>query len=151
DLPDRVSALQEEVRELKRQLNKQSTQSAAGLVDTLVKDAAKVGDVSIVTAVVDATDADGIRALIDQIRRKASPVAVLLGSVHEEKIILIAGLSQELVDKKLSASDWVKATAKVVGGGGGGRPDLAQAGGKDPTKLNEAIQQAATWFTQKLG
>jgi len=151
DLPDRVHALQEEVRELKRQLNKQSTQSAAGLVDTLVKDAAKVGDVSIVTAVVDATDADGIRALIDQVRRKASPVAVLLGSVHEEKIILIAGLSQELVDKKLSASDWVKAAAKVVGGGGGGRPDLAQAGGKDPSKLQEAIQTAATWLTQKLG
>ncbi|MFO1020202.1 MAG: alanine--tRNA ligase [Planctomycetales bacterium] len=150
DLLDRVRVLQEENRTLKRDLSKQSTQSAAGLVETLVAEGDKAGGATIITHLVENTDADGLRAIIDQVRRKAGSCAVLLGSVHEEKIILIAGLSTDLVEKKLNASEWVKAAAKIVGGGGGGRPDLAQAGGKDASKMKEALQAGKEWLKGKL-
>ena len=81
--------------------------------------------------------------MIDQLRRKAAPVAVLLGNRQDEgKVTLIAGLSRDLVDRGLDAVDWVRAAAAMVGGGGGGRPDMAQAGGKDPQKLPEAFEAA---------
>ncbi len=151
DAPQRVNALLEELRELKRELQKQSSQSAAGLVDTLLAAATKAGETTVVTSLVDNADADTIRGLIDQIRRKSPSAAVLLGSVSDGKVILIAGVTPDLVEKKISASDWVKAAAKAVGGGGGGRPDIAQAGGKTPENLPQSIADGKTYLLQKLG
>lgn len=150
DAPQRLQAVLDELRDLKRELQKQSSQSAAGLVDTLLADASKVGSTTVVTAAVDNADADTIRGLIDQIRRKSDSAAVLLGSVSDGKVVLIAGLTADLVAKKLSASDWVKAAAKAVGGGGGGRPDLAQAGGKTPENLPQSIKDGKGYLLQKL-
>jgi alanyl-tRNA synthetase len=85
-----------------------------------------------------------MRQVIDQLRRKAAPVAVLLGNRQEEegKVTLIAGLSRDLVDRGLDAVQWVRAASAVVGGSGGGRADLAQAGGKHPDQLAAAFQSA---------
>jgi alanyl-tRNA synthetase len=65
-------------------------------------------------------------------------------------VLLVAGISKDLVDRGISAGNWVKEVAKVVGGSGGGKPDLAQAGGKEPGKLSAAIQQAITVINQML-
>lgn len=150
EVPQRVTVLQDELRQLKRELAKQASQSSAGTADELLEKAEKPGGVTLVAALVDQGDADALRALIDQIRRKSSPSAVLLGSVHDGKVVLVAGLSPELVDRGLSASDWVKAAAKAVGGGGGGRPDLAQAGGKSPEKLSQAISDGLAYIRTKV-
>jgi len=150
DIPQRVTALQEEVKTLKRDLAKQATQSAAGTVESLLEQAEKIGDVTVVTQVIENADAEALRTLIDQVRRKAAPSAVLLASGSEGKVTLIAGLTPDLVKRGLNASDWVKAAAKLVGGGGGGRPDLAQAGGKDPAKLPESIAAAKEFARGKL-
>ena len=84
-----------------------------------------------------------LRQLIDQLRKKASPVAVLLASPQEEgKVTLIAGLSRDLVEKGLDAVQWIQAAAPLVQGGGGGRADMAQAGGKDSSRLDEALDAA---------
>lgn len=78
--------------------------------------------------------------------------AVLLAGRQEEgKVLLVAGLSKELVKKGLDAVKWVKSAAAIVGGGGGGRPDMAQAGGKDAEKLPEALETARTTVQQLLG
>jgi alanyl-tRNA synthetase len=151
DLPHRVSALVEDVRTLKQQLSKLNTQAAAGLVDELVAKAIDVSGVKVITYQIEDGDADLLRSHIDQLRRKVSPLAVLLATGREGKVVLIAGLSKELVEKGLNAVDWVKAAAKIVGGGGGGRPDLAQAGGKDASKVPQALVEAATYLRQKLG
>jgi alanyl-tRNA synthetase len=150
DAPQRVNAMLEELRAAKQELQKQSSQSAASLVETLLTEASKVGETTVVTAVIENGDTDAIRSLIDQIRRKSQSVAVLIGSVSEGKVILIAGLSPDLIAKKLNASDWVKAAAKAVGGGGGGRPDLAQAGGKSPENLPQAIADGKAYLLAKL-
>ena len=82
--------------------------------------------------------------LIDQLRRKASPVAVLLASREDEgKVMLVAGISRDLVERGLDAGNWIRGAAEVVGGSGGGRPDMAQAGGKHPEKLPEALETRA--------
>ncbi|MFN0053498.1 MAG: alanine--tRNA ligase [Planctomycetales bacterium] len=150
DLPHRVAALVEEVRTLKQSLSKLNTQAAVGLVDELAARATDVGGVKVITHLIEGGDADQLRALIDQLRRKVSPLAVLLGTGGDGKVLLIAGLSKELIERGLNAVDWVKAAAKVVGGGGGGRPDLAQAGGKHPDKLPQALVEAVEYLRAKL-
>src|SRR5207302_9318121 len=88
-------------------------------------------------------NANLMRQLIDQIRKKASPSAVFLATTEgADKVILVAGVSRDLVEKGLSAGNWVRDVAPIVGGGGGGKPDLAQAGGKQPEKLAEALAKA---------
>jgi alanyl-tRNA synthetase len=92
-----------------------------------------------------------MRGLIDQVRKTSSPCAVLLASSESEsKVTLVAGISRDLVDRGLSAGNWVREVAPVVGGGGGGRPDMAQAGGKQPDKLPEALEKARQTIEAKL-
>ncbi len=82
-----------------------------------------------------------LRQLIDQLRRKAAPIAVLLAAKQEEgKVMLAAGLSRDLVERGLDAVAWVRGAGELVGGSGGGRPDMAQAGGKNADKLGEALE-----------
>ena len=86
---------------------------------------------------------DKMRNLVDQLRKKHAATAVFLATIQgTDKVTLIAGLSKDLVDRGMSAGDWVKHVAPVVGGGGGGRPDMARAGGKQPEKLNVALDAA---------
>lgn len=150
DLPLRIRQLLEENKTLKQSLQKKSAQSASGLADELAAQAVEVAGVKVITHRADDLDAEGLRALVDQLRRKVSPLAVVLASGGEGKVLLIAGLSKELVERGLSAVDWMKATAKAVGGGGGGRPDLAQAGGKFADKLGEAFTNAVDWMHNRL-
>jgi alanyl-tRNA synthetase len=85
------------------------------------------------------------------LRRKAAPVAVMLAARQGEgKVTLIAGLSRDLVEQGADAVQWVRAAAAKVKGGGGGRPDMAQAGGKDPEKLAEALETARTAIQEIL-
>jgi alanyl-tRNA synthetase len=150
DVPQRVAALVEEVKTLRQQLSKLSTQASAGFVDELVAKAVEVAGVKVVAHQSDDWTVDQMRDQIDQLRRKASPLAVILASGAGGKVTLIAALSKELTAKGLSAVDWVKASAKAVGGGGGGRPDLAQAGGKSPEHLPQALKDAVEYLRGKL-
>ncbi|MBU4273292.1 MAG: alanine--tRNA ligase [Planctomycetes bacterium] len=142
ELPERVESLAKEIRQLKKQ-------AAAGpradgpSVEQLIAGAADVGGVKVVIAEVPGGPNE-LRQLIDQLRRKAAPVAVLLANRQEEekKVTLIAGLSRELTERGLDAVKWVRAVASVVDGGGGGRADMAQAGGKLPEKLPAALEAA---------
>jgi alanyl-tRNA synthetase len=152
DLPQRVSAMQDELRDLKQKLSKLQQQSASGLTDELLANGTKVGDITVATHVGDGWDVDTMRSQVDQLRKSAKgPLAVLLGSGADGKVLLIAALSRELVEKGWSAIDLVKACGKAVGGGGGGRPDLAQAGGKNPAGLPQAMLDAVAWVKTKQG
>jgi alanyl-tRNA synthetase len=86
------------------------------------------------------------------LRRKAAPIAVMLGARQDEgKVMLVAGLSRDLVDRGLDAVAWVCGAAALVGGSGGGRADMAQAGGKSPEKLSEALAAARADIEKLLG
>jgi len=119
--------------------------------DDLIQQAENVGDAIVVVAETPGGNANVMRGWIDQIRKKSNkPSAVLLATAQGDKVILVGGVSRELVDRGIKAGEWVGAAAKVVGGGGGGRPDMAQAGGKDPSKLPEAIAAAKDSMRQML-
>ena len=92
-----------------------------------------------------------MRGWIDQIRKQVNgDAAVLFGAVNGDKVVLVGGISRSLVDRGIKAGQWVGAVAKVVGGGGGGQPDMAQAGGKDPAKLPEALAEAKSLIEASL-
>lgn len=92
-----------------------------------------------------------MRQLIDQIRQKASPAAILLATRQgDDKVTIVAGISKDLQQKGSSAGNWIRPVAEAVGGGGGGRPDLAQAGGKQPEKLPQALEIARKTIAEML-
>jgi alanyl-tRNA synthetase len=142
EVPARVESLVKEVRELKKKATA-APKSGGPTIEQLLADAADVGGVRVVIAEVPEATPQSLRDLIDQLRRKASPSAVLLGTRQEGgKVLLVAGVSRDLLAKGIDAVKWVTVAAREVGGGGGGRPDLAQAGGKDAAKLPEALASA---------
>ena len=146
----RVSQLLAEVEKLKQQLG--TLQSSGGVsADDLIASAQDCDGVKVISAELPGGNPNLMRSTIDQIRKKTSPVAVLLAAaVGESKVLLVAGISKELVDRGLSAGNWVKVVAPIVGGGGGGKPDMAQAGGKQPEKIGEAVQSASGLFESML-
>jgi alanyl-tRNA synthetase len=151
DVPMRLAALQADVANLEKAL---AERSAAGPLsgERLLESAEQVGGVTVVVTEVPGVEANLMRQLIDQVRGKASPSAVLLASRQDEdKVTLVAGISKDLQARKLSAGDWIRPVAAAIGGGGGGRPDMAQAGGKEPAKLPEALQIAKDKIRQMLG
>jgi alanyl-tRNA synthetase len=141
DVPQRVAALVKEVRDLKKHATG-SAGSGQVTADTLLSSAGQLNGIKIVVAEAPGADAGAMRQLIDQLRKTASPVAVLLGSAAEDKVTLVAGISRDLHERGLNAGQWIKSAAEVVGGSGGGKPDMAQAGGKHPEKLGEALEAA---------
>lgn len=140
-VPQRVAALVKELRDAKKQL---SAGPATGgpSTDQLLGGSADLGGVKVIVAEVPGGTSAGFREQIDLLRRKASPIAVLLGSRDEGKVTLVAGISRDLEPRGLDATRWIRAAAELVGGSGGGRPDMAQAGGKHPEKLPQALDAA---------
>jgi len=142
DVPDRVAALAAEVGELEEKLE-QRQQAGSLSADELIARGEKIGDVTVIVAEVPGLAAGGMRQLIDQIRQKTKNVAVLLASSEgRDKVTLVAGISRDLQERGVNAGNWVRGVAQIVGGSGGGRADMAQAGGKQPEKLPEAFVHA---------
>ena len=143
ELADRVTTMQDEIKKLGREIKKLKTSGGSGpSADDLVSGAREVNGVKIITARVDDADSDQLRTTVDRIRDKVGKVVVVLGATDGKKVTLVCGVSKDETSR-VKAGDIVKQAAAVVGGGGGGRPDFAQAGGKQPEKLDEALQKAA--------
>lgn len=150
DLPVRVQKLIDEKQALLTQLETLKSSSKVS-ADELIAGGQKVGDVLVISESLPGANSDLLRSLIDQIRKKTNPVAVFFAtSPGAGKVMMVAGLSRDLVEKGIKAGDWVKAVAPIVGGNGGGKPDLAQAGGKNPENIEQAIKEAVTFIASKL-
>lgn len=146
DLPRRVETLQNELRDAKRELAKQTLNSVSGQVEELIEGAEVVEGVRIITHIAQGATRETLRDFADQLRSKGGPAAILLGCEIEGKVALLAAVSKELIKKGITANDCIKAAAKSVGGGGGGRPDLAEAGGKNPAGLPNAMKAATEFY-----
>jgi len=146
----RVEALQDELRQTKRELVVQSRRSVAGTVDELLASAEDVAGTKIITFAPENGTREMLRDFADQLRSKCSSVAILLGAVEDGKVALTAAVSKDLLGRGVSASECAKRAAKLVGGGGGGRPDLAEAGGKLPDSLPQALAEGAAYYRHQL-
>ena len=140
ELPSRLATVVKELKDLKK--SKGPSSPTVLSVDDLLAAATDIAGTRVVVADAHGSDAAAMRQCIDQLRRKGSPIAVLLGTAEGEKVTLVAGISRELEALGLSAGNWIKDAATIVGGKGGGKPDLAQAGGKLVDKLPEALATA---------
>jgi alanyl-tRNA synthetase len=139
-----------EVKQLSSQLaTLQATETLSP--DQLLEQAEQIHGTTAVVAELPGANAGRMRTVIDQLRRKVCPIAVLLASAQgEDKVILVAGISDELEPAGLHAGHWVRDVAKIVDGSGGGKSSMAQAGGKSPDKLPEALDEARRILQTKL-
>ena len=139
-LRDRVERLLEQQKESQREIDRLKRSLMSGDSADLSADAREIDGARVLGATVELGDAGALREMADQLRDKLAPAVVLLGSPTKDgkKALLVCSVSKDLVGR-FRAGDIVKAAAGIVGGNGGGRPDFAQAGGPDPSKLEEAV------------
>jgi len=144
ELPRRLAALLEDQKRLEKQVAQLETKLARNQAQDLVTTAKQVAGVLLVDARLDGLDPDALRSVVDTLRDRLPSGIIVLGSAVDDKVSLVAAVSKDLM-KRFPAGRLVQEIAKMVGGGGGGRPDLAQAGGKDASKLDEALGAVAGW------
>ena len=138
DVLEAIDRLEHNVKQLERQLEALKKKSARSKLDDLVEQARDVKGVRVVAARLSDVDRETMRELADVLRQKLGSGVIVLGSAEEGKVALVAAVTKDLVPK-LHAGKMVQSLARLVGGSGGGRPDLAEAGGKNPEKLNELL------------
>jgi alanyl-tRNA synthetase len=138
-LLDRIEQIQAQIKQQQQQIAQLERQGGTNQLDTIMQRQQQQDGVTFVAARVDATSGDKLRTLGDQARAKIGSGVVVLGSVINDKPQLLAMVTPDLVGKGYHAGNLVKALAQHVGGGGGGRADVAQAGGRDVTKLDTAL------------
>lgn len=150
DLPSRVEGLQGQMKELQRE--NESLRAKLGNIEgsALLQKSQEINGVSVIAAKVSATDMDNLRGIVDDLKQQMGSGVVILGAVSGEKVNLVAGVTKDLLSKGYHAGQLVKEVASRCGGGGGGRPDMAQAGGKDPEKLEEALAFAPEFLKSVL-
>jgi alanyl-tRNA synthetase len=113
-------------------------------------EAATPGSGKLIVGEISGASDEQLRGAMDSLKKKSPSHAIMLGAAEDEKVSFVAAVSDDLIAKGLKAGDWVRETAKVAGGGGGGKPQMAQAGGKDPAKLSEALEVARRYATQTI-
>ena len=150
EVEPRVHALMEENKKLARDVAKWKQAALTGASVDYMSRVQEVCGIKVLAANVEDQDPAGLRILLDNLRDKIGSGVVVLGSVFEEKVSLCAGVTKDLTGR-IKAGDIVKKLAPIVGGGGGGKPDMAQAGGKLPEKLPEAIAKAPETISSLLG
>jgi len=142
-LKTKLHAAEKEIARLKSKL-------AASQGDDLVSQAADVGGAKVLAAMLEGADVTALRETLDKLKDKLKSAAVVLASVTDGKVSLIAGVTSDLTGK-VKAGELVNMVAQQVGGKGGGRPDMAQAGGTDAAALPAALASVAGWVGSKLG
>ncbi|MBN1514046.1 MAG: alanine--tRNA ligase [Phycisphaerae bacterium] len=150
DVQARIAELQKIAKQAEKQQAAASGEAVMDRVAGLLSAAETVGGVTVVVGDVPLAPADALRGAIDWIRQKTPASAILLAMAEEGKVTLVAGMSRDVVARGVKAGDLIKEIAPLVGGRGGGRPDMAQGGGTDPSALPKALEAATAWIRQRL-
>jgi alanyl-tRNA synthetase len=153
-LVDRVCQLIKENKKLSKELkaaSKSAVSDSMAEARKLLEKSEKIGDASVIIGQLSTTSIEQAREVVDMLKKKAKSAAIVLGFDDDGKATLLAGITNDLIDKGLKAGDIVKEIAPIVDGGGGGRPQMAQAGGKNPKKINVALTRAGEIIKQSLG
>ena len=146
---ERISSLYNELQELRREnesLNAKLSNVQAG---DIFENVQNVGDYTLIAEKVDAKDMDQLRQMADKWKESQPSDVLVLALMTEGKVNMLAAMTDDAVSAGLKAGDLIKEIAPLVGGGGGGRPDMAQAGGKNPAGLEDALEAAKNWLENK--
>jgi alanyl-tRNA synthetase len=149
ELETRIAQLQESAKAAEKALAQLKAKSAASMGQDLAQDAIDVKGAKVLAAALDGLDAKALRETMDKLKNKLGSAAIVLGSVADGKVTLIAGVTQDLT-MKVKAGELVNHVAQQVGGKGGGRADMAQAGGTNPAALPAALNSVRDWVAERL-
>jgi alanyl-tRNA synthetase len=147
DLPRRLQKLLDEQRALEKQLTELELRLARSRAPELAAAARQVNGVAVIASRVDGLDQEGLRAVADSLRDRLGSGVICIGSVVGDRVNLVAAVTKDLT-KRFHAGKLIQEVARAVGGSGGGRPDLAQAGGKEPAKLDQALASVLGWVAR---
>ena len=151
EINDKIQAQLEEIKTLKRVIDNFKAKETSGEVDRFLYGARKVGDLHVLTAMMPGADANKLRQTGDLLRDKDADIVAVLASVNDGKITFLAVCGKNAVAKGVRAGDLVKLVSTACGGSGGGKPDSAMGGGKDETKVDDALALVDNFVTEKLG
>jgi alanyl-tRNA synthetase len=149
EIGSRLNQIMDNVRALEKELARLKSKLAASQGDDLADQAVAVGAARVLAAKLDGADVKSLRETVDKLKDRLKSAAVVLASSEGGKVTLIAGVTDDLT-AKVKAGELVNFVAQQVGGKGGGRPDLAQAGGTDPAKLPQALASVKRWVEERL-
>ena len=149
DVVNKVEQLQQQLRELQKENEQLSSKLASQQAGDVFKDVKESNGISYIATQVSVKDMNQLRQLADQWKQKAVSEVLVLATANEDKVSLLVAASPEAIAKGVKAGDLIKAIAPKVGGGGGGRPDMAQAGGKNAAGIPEALTEVSNWLATK--
>ena len=152
ELPNRITNLQNELKDTQKQLAALKSELAIAKSDQLLAQAESIGEFKIIVAQLGDVDTEALKTAAERLQQKLGNSAVVLASIPEpDKVSLVAAFSPEVNQKGLQAGKFIGGIAQICGGKGGGRPNLAQAGGRDTSKLQEALKSARNLLLEGLG
>ena len=146
----RTEELIQQIKDLRKEAQKVKNESVQKYSSNLIANAKEISGVKIVTELMEGVKVENLRKAADSLKKSFESVAIVLGTTEDGRVILITALSNDLVKKGLNAGKIAKDIAKIVGGGGGGRADMAQAGGRFPNKIKEAFDLAFKIVREKI-
>jgi alanyl-tRNA synthetase len=149
ELPNKISQMMDSIKALEKELERFKSKAAASQGDDLLSQAVDIAGIKVLSAKLDGVDARGLREVADKLKDKLGNCALLLAVTEGEKVSLVAAVSKDLTGK-IKAGDLVNFVALQVGGKGGGRPDMAMAGGTEAAKLPAALASVSGWVEQQL-
>lgn len=148
-LPEKVTQLQEHTKVLEKELDKLKQQAASQAGSNLLSSAYEVNDVKVLSSNLQGVEAKSLRSMVDDLKNQLGSGIIVLGVPADKKVSLIVGVTKDLT-AKVKAGELINYVAGQVGGKGGGRPDMAQAGGTQPENLDDALASVKSWLTEKL-
>ena len=149
ELTNKVAQLSDHAKQLEKELARLKSKLASGQGDDLVGQAIEIKGVKVLAATLEGADANALRETMDKLKDKLKTAAIVLASVNDGKVSLAAGVTQDVI-AKIKAGDLVNFVAQQVGGKGGGKPDMAMAGGTDASQLPKALASVKDWVTGKI-
>ncbi|MCF6465665.1 alanine--tRNA ligase [Clostridium sp. Cult2] len=150
DMIDRIKNITEELKERDREIDSLKSKMATSIADEIINTKVEINGINIITYKVDNMDMNSLRNLGDEIRNALDTCVIVLASVDKGKLSFVSMVTKDLVERGIHAGNLIKEVAKITGGGGGGRPDMAQAGGKDITKIEEALSMVSTIVEKQI-
>ncbi|ALX48166.1 alanine--tRNA ligase [Lentibacillus amyloliquefaciens] len=147
---ERVEGMYDEIKTMQKENESLNAKLSNQEASSIVEKSETINGVPVLAQQVNAKDMNQLRNMLDELKQKFDSAVILLASENNQKVQLAAGVTKDLTDKGLHAGNLIKQAAEICGGGGGGRPDMAQAGGKMPEKINEALQVANQYVTNHL-
>ncbi|CEE02127.1 Alanine-tRNA ligase [Caldibacillus thermoamylovorans] len=145
DVPEKIAALQKELREAHKEIESLTAKLGNIEAKSLINKVKEVNGIQLLVSRVEINESNQLRTMLDELKQKIKSGVIVLGAVLDGKVQLIAGVTKDLTGT-YHAGKLIKEVAGICDGGGGGRPDMAQAGGKDPNRLSEALQYVEEWI-----